>query len=212
MTPEPLEALASVRVLPVVTIDDAAHASALVAALVRGGLATVEVTLRTDAAVEAIHRATREVPDAVVGAGTVTSAGLATAALDAGARFLVSPGLGDDVVEVAHHRGVPVLPGVATATELQRAVRLGCSHVKLFPAEVLGGPRLIAALSAVWPDVRFVPTGGIDASSAGSYLASPQVLAIGGSWMVSRAAIAAQDWTAVTDAATAAARLGGAAS
>lgn len=208
MTLGPLEALAGVRILPVVTIDDAADAPPLVAALVRAGLTTVEITLRTDTAVDAIRRATSEVPEAIVGAGTVTSVALATAAIDAGARFIVSPGLGSDVVEVAGERDVPAIPGVATASELQRAVRLGCSIVKLFPAEVIGGPRLIDALSAVWPDVRFVPTGGVTASSLGTYLTLPQVFAVGGSWMVPRSAVAARDWAAVTDAATAAARLG----
>lgn len=208
MSPDPLALLAAARILPVVTIDDAADAPALVAALVGAGLTTVEITLRTDAAVEAIRRAAAEVPEATVGAGTVTSAALATAAIDAGARFVVSPGLGMDVIDVADERGVPVFPGVATATELQQAVQLECSIVKLFPAEVIGGPRLIEALSSVWPQVRFVPTGGITASNAGNYLALNQVVAVGGSWMVPRAAIAGRDWSTITHAAYAAAHLG----
>lgn len=208
MNPEPLARLTAARILPVVMIDDATDAPALVAALVGAGLATVEITLRTDAALDAIRRAAAEVPEAVVGAGTVTSGALATAAIDAGARFVVSPGFGADVIDVAGERGVPAIPGVATATELQRAVQLECSIVKLFPAEVIGGPRWIDALSSVWPQVRFVPTGGITASNAGNYLTLPQVLAVGGSWMVPRAAIVDRDWTTVTHAAYAAAHLG----
>ena len=212
MNNEPITSLAAARILPVVTIDDAADAPALAAALVGAGLATIEITLRTDAAIDAIRRASAEVPQAIVGAGTVTSAALAAAAIDAGARFIVSPGLGADVIAVARERGVAAIPGVATATELQQAMGLGCSIVKLFPAEVIGGPRLIDALSSVWAKVRFVPTGGITASNAGSYLALPQVLAIGGSWMVPRAAITGRDWSTVAQAAYAAAHLGRAAS
>ena len=212
MNPEALAELAAVRILPVVTIDDAADAPALVAALVGAGLATVEITLRTDAALDAIRRVAAEVPEAIVGAGTVTSAARATAAIDAGARFVVSPGFGADVIDVAGERGVPAIPGVATATELQEAVQLECSIVKLFPAEVIGGPHLIEALSAVWGEVRFIPTGGITASNAGNYLALPQVMAVGGSWMVPRAAIAGRDWSTVTHAAYAAAHLGRASS
>lgn len=208
MTPEPLAPLAAARILPVVTIDDAHDAPALVAALVGAGLATVEITLRTNAALHAIRRAVAEVPEAIVGAGTVTSAALAAAAIDAGARFVVSPGFGADVIDAAGERGVPAIPGVATATELQQAVQLECSIVKLFPAGVIGGPHLIEALSAVWGEVRFVPTGGITASNAGNYLALPQVLAVGGSWMVPRAAVADRDWSTIIHAAYAAAHLG----
>jgi 2-dehydro-3-deoxyphosphogluconate aldolase / (4S)-4-hydroxy-2-oxoglutarate aldolase len=208
----PVPALAAARVLPVVTIDDADHAVPLVATLAAAGLVVVEITLRTDAALAAIRLAVAQVPEAIVGAGTVTSASLARAALDAGACFLVSPGLDTDVVGTADLHGVPVMPGVATPTELQRAVNLGCSTVKLFPAEVIGGTRLVEALAPVWPDVRFVPTGGISPENAGRYLALPHVLAVGGSWMVPRAAVTARDWSAVSVAASAAARLGTAAS
>lgn len=204
----PIGALAAVRVLPVVTVDDADVAVPLVETLAAAGLTVVEITLRTDAALDAIRRAVAEVPEAIVGAGTVTSVPLARAALDAGARFLVSPGLDADVVAAADRGGVPAVPGVATPTEVQRAVHLGCSTLKLFPAEVIGGTRLVTALAPVWPDVRFVPTGGVTAENAAGYLALTQVLAVGGSWMVPRAAIAARDWAAVSAAATAAARLG----
>lgn len=208
MSADPIVALASTRVLPVVTIDDADDGPALARTLVAGGLRAVEITLRTPAALEAIRRIADEVPDAIVGAGTVTSAELASAAVRAGARFVVSPGLDDDVVRTATTLGVPVVPGVATATELQRAARLDVTIVKLFPAEQIGGPALVGAFAAVWPGMRFVPTGGISATNADRYLAHAEVLAIGGSWMAPRSAIAARDWSTIEREASAAARLG----
>jgi 2-dehydro-3-deoxyphosphogluconate aldolase/(4S)-4-hydroxy-2-oxoglutarate aldolase len=211
--PDPgvIDVIGRVRVVPVLTVDDPADAVELVRALVAGGLAAVEITLRTPTGLEAIHRASAEVPSAVVGAGSVTSAALATHALDAGARFVVSPGLDDGVIDVASNASVPVLPGVATATELLRAVNAGLDTVKLFPAELLGGKELVRAYSAVWPGVRFMPTGGITAVSAPGYLALEQVLAVGGSWMVNAAAVDARDWATVTADASAAAELGRAA-
>lgn len=207
-TGSPVVELGTTRVLPVVTLDDADLAVPLVAALVDAGLTVVEITLRTDAALEAIRRVVDAAPGAIVGAGTTTSAGLARAALEAGARFLVSPGLDPDVIDEAADHGVLAIPGVATPTEVQRAVQLGCSTVKLFPAEIVGGTRLIEALSAVWPDVRFVPTGGISPANAATYLSLAPVLAVGGSWMVPRDSVVTRDWAAVTAAAAAAARLG----
>lgn len=195
-----IDAIGDARVVPVVTIDDDRDSRHLTSALVDGGLPVVEITLRTRAAIDAIRHAT-EVPAAVVGAGSVTSATAAEAAIDAGARFIVSPGLDDGVVATAQRRGVPVIPGIATATELMQAVNLGVGVVKLFPAEVVGGVALITALSAVWPDVRFMPTGGISAANAREYLAVQQVLAIGGSWMVPRAAVVSGDWASITVAA-----------
>ncbi len=206
---DPIAVIGRVRVVPVLTIDDADAAVDLVRALADGGLTAVEITLRTPAAVEAIRRAVDDVPAAVVGAGSVTSADLAAAAVDAGAKFLVSPGLDDRMIEYAQRRSVPVVPGVATATELLRAARSGLDVVKLFPAEQIGGPALIAAFAAVWPDVRFMPTGGITAASAPGYLAIPQVLAVGGSWMVNKATVSDRDWESVSNSAAAAARLGG---
>ena len=201
--------LGAVRVLPVVTIDDADDSVALVTALVAGGLATVEITLRTAVAVEAIRRSVSEVPGAVVGAGTVMSVEAAIAVIDAGARFIVSPGLDAAIVEAGRKRGVAVIPGIATATEMMQAAALGVDVVKLFPAELVGGPAMVTALSAVWPDVRFVPTGGIQQDTAPGYLALTQVLAVGGTWMVPRDAVTGGDWTAVEHAAAAAALLGG---
>jgi 2-dehydro-3-deoxyphosphogluconate aldolase/(4S)-4-hydroxy-2-oxoglutarate aldolase len=214
-TPDPdgtaagaIDAIARVRVVPVLTVGEPGDAVRLVQALVDGGLPVVEITLRTPTGLEAIRRAAVEVPAAVVGAGSVTSATLATEAIDAGVRFVVSPGLDDGVIATARSASIPVLPGIATATELLRAANAGLRAVKLFPAAQLGGPALIRAFAAVWPDVRFMPTGGITADSAPAYLALPEVLAVGGSWMVNAAAVDAHDWTSVSNDASAAAWLG----
>lgn len=202
-----IDVLGAVRVLPVVTIDDAAQAVPLARALVDGGITAIEITLRTPVALDAIGRVAAAVPATVVGAGSVMSASDATAAVEAGARFVVSPGFDDDTVATARRHGVRAVPGVATATELQRAANSGVDVVKLFPASLVGGPALIEAMSAVWPSIRFVPTGGITASSAPDYLALPSVVAVGGSWMVPSTAVAAGDWPAVTSAAAHAVRL-----
>ena len=191
------------RVVPVVTVDAAEDGVGLASALVQGGLPVVEITLRTPEAIEAIRRAATRVPEAVVGAGSVTSAAAVVEATEAGARFIVSPGLDPGVVATARDRGVAVIPGIATATELMHALALGVHVVKLFPAEAVGGTGLIDALSAVWPDVRFMPTGGISAANVAKYLALPQVLAVGGSWMAPRAAIARGDWASIAVAAAA---------
>lgn len=199
--------IGQLRVLPVVTIDDAGDAPSLTAALASGGLRAVEITLRTRAGIDAVRRAAAEVPAAIVGAGSVTTGRAAAAAIAAGARFIVSPGLDPGVVRTARLGGVPVIPGIATATELMRATQLGVGVVKLFPAEALGGTAAIAALSGVWPDVRFVPTGGISPDNARRYLAMDQVLAVGGSWMVPRTALVSKDWVAIAAAAAAAVEL-----
>jgi 2-dehydro-3-deoxyphosphogluconate aldolase/(4S)-4-hydroxy-2-oxoglutarate aldolase len=200
-TVEAIETLGRVRVVPVLTIDDADDAAPLIAALVDGGLTAVEITLRTPAGLDAIRLASAHCPDALIGAGSVVSAAAAIDAIDAGARFLVSPGLDPGTVAVAQERGVAVIPGVATATELLHATSLGVEVVKVFPAEQVGGPALIRAFAAVWPDVRFMPTGGISAATAPAYLALPQVLAVGGSWMVPPSAVRDRDWSAVSRAA-----------
>jgi 2-dehydro-3-deoxyphosphogluconate aldolase / (4S)-4-hydroxy-2-oxoglutarate aldolase len=203
-----IEVIGRVRIVPVLTVGDPDDAVELVRALVEGGLPAVEITLRTPSALEAIRRSTLEVPLAVIGAGSVTSASLAAQAIGAGAHFVVSPGLDVGVVDTALSESVPVVPGVATATELLRAVEAGVGAVKLFPAELIGGPALIRAFAAIWPEVRFMPTGGITAASAPAYLALPQVLAVGGSWMVDDQLVDEREWASVSDHAAAAARLG----
>lgn len=185
-------------ILPVVVIDDAARAEPLGRALLAGGIRQAEVTFRTPAAVDAL-RILAAMPGLRTGAGTVLTAEQADAAIDAGASFVVSPGLADDVVAACVARSVPVVPGVVTPTEAMRARALGLRTVKFFPAEASGGPAAVAALASVFPDLRFVPTGGIDASRAAAYRELPSVEAVGGSWMVPRAAIAAGDFETIEE-------------
>lgn len=186
-----------IRILPVVVADDPDSASPLAAALIAGGLPVAEVTFRT-AGAAGVLRAMAALPGLLVGAGTVVTVAQVDLAADAGARFVVSPGLDVRVVKRCQALGLPVYPGVATATEIQAALGCGVSTVKFFPAEPLGGTATVAALAAPFSDVRFIPTGGIGPAQAGRYLALKSVLAVGGSWMVPPAAIAAGDWARVT--------------
>jgi 2-dehydro-3-deoxyphosphogluconate aldolase / (4S)-4-hydroxy-2-oxoglutarate aldolase len=182
MTVEELVSLAPV--VPVVVIDDVEDAVPLAEALVRGGLPAIEVTLRTDAATPAIERIAAEVDGAVVGAGTVTSARQVEEVLAAGARFLVSPGATPSLLDAMQDAGVPFLPGVATASEIVALLERGITHAKLFPAEVVGGVKALQAFAGPFPQLRFCPTGGINAANAPDYLALPNVACVGGSWMM----------------------------
>lgn len=193
----PLEVIASRRLMPVVVIDDAGAAESLGAALKAGGLPLAEVTFRTDAAEEALRRLAAD-PELVVGAGTVLRAEQVDRAVEAGARFIVSPGLSRSVVERAQALGVPVFPGVATPTEITAALELGLSTLKLFPAENLGGVAMVKALSAPFTSLQFIPTGGIKSAQLVSYLECPSVVAVGGSWMVAPALIAAGNFAEIT--------------
>ncbi|MGZ4292063.1 MAG: bifunctional 4-hydroxy-2-oxoglutarate aldolase/2-dehydro-3-deoxy-phosphogluconate aldolase [Gaiellaceae bacterium] len=184
------------RVLPVATIADPADAPPLAAALAAGGAEAIEVTFRTEAAPRVV--ATLADSGLVVGAGTIRTVAQVDEALAAGAQFVVSPALDADVVERCLDAGVPVLPGIATATELAHALALGLDTVKVFPAEPLGGAALVAALAAPFAEARFVPTGGLGQHNATEYLRLPQVLAIGGSWMVAPKLLAAREWETVT--------------
>lgn len=177
-------------IVPVVVIDSAAAAGPLADALIEGGLPCAEVTLRTPAALEAL-RVLADRPDLLVGAGSVLSAGQARQAIAAGARFIVSPGFSEDVVACCQDHGVPALPGVATATEVMRALAAGVEVVKVFPAAQLGGPPGVRALIAPFPGLRVVPTGGVGPANLATYLAEPAVLAVGGSWMVDQGLIGA---------------------
>ncbi|MEU4876517.1 bifunctional 4-hydroxy-2-oxoglutarate aldolase/2-dehydro-3-deoxy-phosphogluconate aldolase [Streptomyces sp. NPDC021608] len=178
--------LAGARLLPVLTVPSPASAGPLADALAAGGATCAEVTLRTPGAEQALREMAAH-GGLAVGAGTVLTAEQAERAVAAGARFVVSPGFDEEVVATCRDLGVPVVPGVATATELMRALKAGLTAVKLFPAEPLGGPRTLRALAAPFAGVRFVPTGGIDASRMAAYLAEPAVLAVGGSWMATPA-------------------------
>ncbi|HVN62918.1 MAG TPA: bifunctional 4-hydroxy-2-oxoglutarate aldolase/2-dehydro-3-deoxy-phosphogluconate aldolase [Gaiellaceae bacterium] len=170
------------RVVPVVSIDDAAVVGDLCAALLAGGVSCIEITFRTGAAAEALARAAG-VEGMLVGAGTVLAAEQAHAAVEAGAAFAVAPGTDDGIVAVCGELGLPFFPGIATPSELGHAVGLGRTTVKVFPAATLGGPAFLRAVSATFPQVRFIPTGGIDGDSLASYLAVPAVVACGGSWI-----------------------------
>lgn len=192
--------------LPVLTLDAVEVAVPLVAALAAGGLRVVEVTLRTEAGYAAIERLAEEVPEVVVGAGTITRAEQLRAAESAGARFAVSPGVTDDLLRAARRRRLPFVPGVATVSEAMAARRAGFDVLKLFPAAAVGGVAFLRAIRGPLPELAFCPTGGIDARSFRAYLAEPNVLCVGGSWIVPRAALAARRWDAITIAAREVAR------
>jgi 2-dehydro-3-deoxyphosphogluconate aldolase/(4S)-4-hydroxy-2-oxoglutarate aldolase len=186
-----------VPVVPVVVLDDLAAAVPLAQALAAGGVPVVELTLRTPVALEAIRRITEEVPEVLVGAGTVVSPGQAKQAADAGAQFLVSPGATPRLLDEMADTGLPHLPGVATASEAIGVLERGLTEMKLFPAESCGGVGLLSALASPLPQARFCPTGGISPATARDYLALPNVGCVGGSWVTPAATVAAGDWEAV---------------
>jgi 2-dehydro-3-deoxyphosphogluconate aldolase/(4S)-4-hydroxy-2-oxoglutarate aldolase len=194
-----LGALGEAGIVPLVLLDDAADALPVAHALVAGGLAVLELALRTPAAWEALAILSHDPEyDGVLGAGTVRTPDEARRAIEAGAGFVVTPGLDVDIVATCHSAGVPVLPGVATATEALAAHRLGLDIVKFFPAATNGGLAALDALAGPFFDMWFVPTGGVDLRSASRYLAHSRVWAVAGSWLVPRSAVAAADWTIIT--------------
>jgi 2-dehydro-3-deoxyphosphogluconate aldolase/(4S)-4-hydroxy-2-oxoglutarate aldolase len=189
---EPL--VARVPVIPVVVLDDVAAAVPLARALVAGGLNVIEITLRTNVALQAIEAIAGEVEDAVVGAGTILSKGQLIGAARAGARFLVSPGCDDDVLKAADDSPVPFMPGAATPSEVMRLMDVGYTIQKFFPAEPAGGIPYLKALASPLPAISFCPTGGIGPANAPAYLALPNVVCVGGSWVAPADAIAAKEW------------------
>ena len=197
MTDPVLERACDQRVIPVVVVDDIATAAPLGHALSAAGALVVEVTLRTDAAEQALA-VLAESGELLVGAGTVLRPQQVDAAQRAGAQFIVSPGLDPRVVERCRDLGLAVVPGVATASEVMAALALDLSLLKLFPAEAGGGIALLRALGGPFPGVRFIPTGGLTAANAADYLRVQSVAAIGGSWMVAPALLAAGDYDAIT--------------
>ncbi|MFG2889368.1 bifunctional 4-hydroxy-2-oxoglutarate aldolase/2-dehydro-3-deoxy-phosphogluconate aldolase [Streptomyces sp. NPDC048248] len=194
-------------VVPVVVLHDAADAVPLARALVAGGLPAIEVTLRTPAALDAIRAVAEEVPDAVIGAGTLLTPADVDAARAAGSRFLVSPGWSPRLLGAMRDSGVPFLPGVSTASEVVTLLDEGITEMKFFPAEAAGGTAYLKSLSAPLPQARFCPTGGISLASAPSYLALPNVGCVGGTWMLPADALAAKDWDRVRELAREAAAL-----
>ncbi len=184
----PIEAIMrQAAVIPVLVIEDAAHARPIAKALVAGGLTALEVTLRTPAALEAIAEMAK-VKGAVVGAGTVLNSAQLDAALKAGARFIVSPGLTKPLAKAARHADIPYLPGIATAADIMRGLDLGLTRFKFFPAIAAGGMPALKALAAPFADARFCPTGGITPANAPEWLAHPSVLCVGGTWLVASGA------------------------
>jgi len=188
------------RIVPAATVEQAEDAVRLADALLNGGLDVLEITFRTDAALEAIRRVARRFPQMLIGAGTLLTADQLRRAADAGAKFGVAPGLNEDMIRLAAGTGMVFIPGVATPTETDRGIAAGCRILKFFPAEALGGVKMLKAMAAPFAHtgVKFLPTGGIDASNAGSYLDLPFVAAVGGSWMVAAGLIKERNWAEVT--------------
>jgi 2-dehydro-3-deoxyphosphogluconate aldolase/(4S)-4-hydroxy-2-oxoglutarate aldolase len=195
-------------VIPVLTIERLQDAAPLARALVEGGLRPLEITLRTACALEAIAIIAEQVPDAIVGAGTVLNAKDFDRAARAGARFIVSPGLTDPLIEAARSSGLPFLPGVVTAGEIMRGLDAGVDRFKFFPAETSGGPGALKAFYGPFAQCRFCPTGGVSAATAPAWLDLPNVLCVGGAWVAPAGAVAAGDWAAITNLARAATALG----
>jgi len=195
---DPTPLVSQAPVIPVLTIERAADAAPLARALAAGGLPVIEVTLRTKAALDAIKAIAAQVPDCVVGVGTVTRASDIAAAIAAGAKYLVSPGTPPDLAAALADASVPVLPGCATVSEAMALAGRGFKVLKFFPAEASGGIAWLKSVAAPLPDLKFCPTGGIDSKNIGSYLGCPNVLAVGGSWVAPKDAIASGDFTRIT--------------
>jgi 2-dehydro-3-deoxyphosphogluconate aldolase / (4S)-4-hydroxy-2-oxoglutarate aldolase len=202
-----LEVMRTGPVIPVIVIDDLAQAVPLARALVAGGVRVLEVTLRTAAGIDAIRAIARDVPDAIVGVGTLTAPEDFEAARSAGAKFGVSPGLTPALVQGARESGLALLPGVMTPSDVIAARSAGFRQLKLFPAQQAGGIGMLKAMSGPFPDVTFCPTGGVTEETAPEFLALPNVACVGGSWLTPKAAVQAGDWKQITQLAARAAAL-----
>ena len=194
-----MEQIRRKRLVPVVVLDDVAAAVPLAETLLAAGLDVMEITLRTPAAADAVHAIVTRVPQMFIGAGTLLTAGQVDRAVEAGARFGVAPGLNEKVVARAHHHKIPILPGVMTPSEVEKAIELDCRMLKFFPAELAGGVKMLQALWGPYAHtgVSFIPLGGVNAKNMAEYLALPAVGAVGGSWMVDRKLVAARDWARI---------------
>ena len=198
-----LQVMQDAPVIPVIVLNDIAHAVPMARALVAGGIRMLEVTLRTPQALACIEAIARDVPEAVVGAGTVRTRADAQAAAMAGARFAVSPGFTPAVGQACRDVGLALLPGVATGSEIMQALEAGFTELKFFPALQAGGPAMLKAWSGPFFDVKFCPTGGVTLQNAPDLLALPNVLCVGGSWLVPFDALAQGDWARITQLARA---------
>ncbi|MEV2214672.1 bifunctional 4-hydroxy-2-oxoglutarate aldolase/2-dehydro-3-deoxy-phosphogluconate aldolase [Streptomyces sp. NPDC050997] len=206
-SPLPVSVLDLAPVIPVVVVHDVADAVPLARALVAGGLPAIEVTLRTPVGLDAVRAIAAQVPDAVVGVGTVITPAQVRESVAAGARFLVSPGWTDVLLEAMRESGVPFLPGVSTTSEVVALLERGVREMKFFPAEAAGGTAYLRSLAGPLPQARFCPTGGVGPGNAPEYLALPNVGCVGGTWMLPQDAIEARDWERVEALARAAAGL-----
>jgi len=202
-----VQKLSLAGLVPVIKIENALDAAPLCKALADGGLPVAEITFRTEAAEEAIRAVHQELPNVMLGAGTVLTAEQADKAQEAGAAYIVSPGINREVVRHCQRIGVPIIPGCASPSDIEIALSLGITTVKLFPAEALGGLNFMKAISAPYGNVSFLPTGGVNEANLNEYLAFPKVIACGGSWMAPTDAIAAKDWTRIQKLTRSAVRL-----
>lgn len=196
---ELIEQLEEAGLVPVISIEDAENAVPLGQALRDGGLPVAEVTFRTSAAEDSIRKIAGDVPEVLVGAGTVLSVGQAQSAVAAGAKFIVSPGFNPKVVDYCVQNGIPVVPGINNPTGIEMALDRGLSHVKFFPAEASGGLKMLKAMSAPYGGVKFLPTGGIKLDNLAEYLAAPMVFAVGGSWVATKDLIAKRNFDEIAN-------------
>ena len=195
---EPAEILSMSPVIPVMVIKKLEQAVPLARALVAGGVKVLEITLRTTVAVDAIAAISRDVPDAVVGAGTVTNPEELRAVADAGAVFAISPGLTPELLEAANNGRIALIPGISTISELMTGISRGYSYFKFFPAEAAGGMKMLKSIAGPFPKVTFCPTGGISAANYRDYLELANVSCVGGSWIVPTEAVDKEDWEKIT--------------
>jgi 2-dehydro-3-deoxyphosphogluconate aldolase/(4S)-4-hydroxy-2-oxoglutarate aldolase len=193
-----LDSLRNNRIVPLVQSNDSTTALKISEALLKGGLNVLEIVLRTDKALDCLEAIVKEFPQAHVGAGTVLNAEQAQEVIRRGADFIVSPGLDLSSIKVARDAGISILPGIATATELQEAFNLGLNTVKLFPASLVGGPKILKAFSSVFGDMQFMPTGGVNPDNLLEYLSIPSVLACGGSWLTPKDAVESKNYDIIT--------------
>ena len=187
-------------VIPVIVIDDVADAKPLANALLEGGLNIIEVTFRTAAAAGAIEAIANDFPEMLVGAGTVVTPEQAKIAIESGSKFGLAPGTDPETITYFKERNVPFVPGIMTPSDIQTAIKASCEHLKFFPAGAAGGPKLLKAMAAPYTNlgIKFCPTGGVSLDNMNDYLSMPEVFAIGGSWLATKAQIAAKDWGKIT--------------
>ena len=194
----PEEIFAAGPVGPVLVINDVEKAVPLAKALMEGGIKVLEVTLRTPAAIDVIKRIAQEVPDSLIGAGTVTNAQQLKAVVEAGAKFAISPGMTADLLKAGMDSEIPLIPGISSTSDLMKGKDAGYTHMKFFPAEASGGVKAIKSISGPFPDVTFCPTGGIGPNNYNDYLALNNVKCVGGSWLAPDDAIESGDWARIT--------------